>query len=340
MYNFSKETKENRKALFEFVASKKKLHASVIEKDFWVCILLDFLFNKSQYAQHMKFKGGTSLSKGYGLIERFSEDIDIVLSGVALSYPADYQSEDRSSREIEQFKKEIKAKNIDFLNQLKEEIEDKFCKEFAKGSIVKVNEESESIEFRYPAACATTKGILPFVKLEIGPLAEWDPSEIRTITPYVAEIREDLFKQKSTNVMTIKAIRTFWEKITILHKEANREDVKKASSRQSRHYYDVYRMAHNDVKTYAFQDVDLLIKDVDFVTKFYKQGWAKFDEITQGKVKLIPNNECLEFMKKDYETMKEMFFGEHPTFDEIIEYLKALENEINDIILKHLSVHH
>lgn len=121
--------------------------------------------------------------------------------------------------------------------------------------------------------------------------------------------------------MTIEAKRTFWEKITILHKEAKREDAKKASPRQSRHYYDIYRMAHTDVKKLAFQDVDLLIKDVDFVTKFYKQGWAKFDEIKQGKVKLIPNNECLEFMKKDYEAMKEMFFEEYPTFDEIIEYL-------------------
>ena len=113
------------------------------------------------------------------------------------------------------------------------------------------------------------------IRLEIGALAAWTPAEEKPITPYAAEQYGRLFKQPSTEILTVLPKRTFWEKVTILHREAYRPENSALPTRYSRHYYDLYCMANSPVKAEAFADLDLLDKVVRFKDKFYRCSWAK-----------------------------------------------------------------
>ena len=94
--------KENdRKALFQNTAAKMGLTNAIIEKDFWVCFMLDYLFHRCEWKNHIAFKGGTSLSKSYGLIERFSEDIDLILDWRVIGFCLDEPWEERSNTKQE-----------------------------------------------------------------------------------------------------------------------------------------------------------------------------------------------------------------------------------------------
>lgn len=171
--------------------------------------------------------------------------------------------------------------------------------------------------------------ILPVIRLEIGALAAWTPAAEKTITPYAAEQYGRLFKQPSTEILTVLPKRTFWEKVTILHREAYRPENSTVPTRYSRHYYDLYCMANSSVKTEAFADLDLLDKVVRFKDKFYRCSWAKYDEAKPGTMKLIPSEKNIKVLKDDYEHMKNMIYGEKPDFDLILNAVNQLENEIN-----------
>ena len=114
--------------------------------------------------------------------------------------------------------------------------------------------------------------------MEIGTLAAWTPAELVDIAPYAAEQYPQLFKQKDVAVLTVAPERTFWEKATILHHEANRPEHLPMPQRYSRHYYDLYCMAKSPVKGKAFAQLSLLQKVVDFKMKFYPRAWAHCPE--------------------------------------------------------------
>lgn len=96
MYDLAKLKDKDRELIFRNTANKKKVNEAIIEKDFWVVLVLDYLFNKSKYKDAFTFKGGTSLSKGYSLIRRFSEDVDLILDWTIFGIPEDEPYEERS----------------------------------------------------------------------------------------------------------------------------------------------------------------------------------------------------------------------------------------------------
>lgn len=119
-------------------------------------------------------------------------------------------------------------------------------------------------------------------------MAAWTPSEEIQIEPYASQYYPFVFSSLGTRIRTVKPERTFWEKITILHQEANRPESKPMKPRYFRHYYDIYRMLSTSVKESAFNHLDLLNKVVEFKKKFYPVNWAKYDEATPGTLKLLP----------------------------------------------------
>lgn len=127
----------------------------------------------------------------------------------------------------------------------------------------------------------------------------------------------------------IDAERTFWEKATILHHEANRPEPSTVPERYSRHYYDLFLMSQSDDKAKALADLQLLDDVVEFKKRFYPRGWAEYDKAKPGTLKLIPPDRILNTMRRDYAAMPEMIFGRQPSFDEIIGGLRNLEREIN-----------
>ncbi len=332
MYSIAKLPIEERRILFRNTSQKMGINEAIVEKDFWVCLTLDYFFHRCEFKDAFTFKGGTSLSKCYGLIKRFSEDIDLILDWRVLGYSINEPWEDRSNTKQDAFNKDANAKAEVFLREtllpiLRHDLSDII----GADAQLYINEtDPQTINFEYPRIFKTDS-ILQVIRLEIGALAAWTPAKAKTISPYVAEYYPQIFKLDSTEILTAAAERTFWEKVTILHHEANRPENLAMPKRYSRHYYDLYCIAHSENKENAFNDLALLQRVVEFKMKFYPRKWAKYDEAVPGTIKLVPPAYRFAKLKEDYEDMAEMIFGSYPDFEEIMNYIQLLENEINNL---------
>jgi hypothetical protein len=151
------------------------------------------------------------------------------------------------------------------------------------------------------------------------------------ISPYAAEQYGHLFKCPSTKIRTVTAERTFWEKVTILHREANRSIGKKFPARYSRHYYALWCMSKTDVCERAYRDIPLLETVVRFKSKFYRDNWAKYEDSKPPSMELLPSPLILECLVEDYKHMENMIFGDKPKFHEIIDSLQLMETQINQL---------
>ena len=322
--------KNDRSALFRNTADKTGMTAAVIEKDFWVCWMLDYLFHSCKWKEHIAFKGGTSLSKSYGLIERFSEDIDLILDWRVLGYGIDEPWEERSNTKQEAFNKEAGARTETFLNdEFIPTVLSDLEKELPEPVLCYIDEEDpQTVIFAYTRSFDDVS-VLPVIRLEIGALAAWTPAELKSITPYAAIEYPRLFSQPSTNILTVLPERTFWEKVTILHREAFRPESSVFPSRYSRHYYDLYCMAMSPVKDRALADTDLLARVVAFKDKFYRCPWARYDLAKRGTMRLMPPEYNIQKLRDDYAHMQNMIFGEKPEFEAILYEIEKLETEIN-----------
>lgn len=190
--------------------------------------------------------------------------------------------------------------------------------------------DKQTVIFAYPNLF-TNSATLQVIRLEIGALAAWTPARQAFIEPYASEYYPAVFEQIGTSVLTVAPERTFWEKATILHHEANRPKQLEMPGRYSRHYYDLYRMAGSPVKEAAFSRIDLLKKVVDFKMKFYPRTWAKYQEAVPGSLRLIPPEYRFAALEADYELMKDMLYGDVPTFGAVIDGIRELEKEIRDM---------
>ena len=332
MNRFLKLSGEEKREVFQAVSLSMGLRPDIVEKDFWVCFMLHHLFHDCKYKDAFVFKGGTSLSKAYHVIERFSEDIDIILDWRKIVPTDDNPWNDRSKTKQDQYNKLVNAKAAEFyasdlvpcLNSELEEI-------LGSGQWVAVDENDEMvINFYYPQLFEV-EYLRDKVRLEIGPLAEWLPSHVTDIQSFVSEKYPQLFDRKVTEILTIDVERTFWEKLTILHKMANFPVNKNLPPRYARHLYDVYCMMNSPVKEQAFARKELLEKDVIFKQKFYYAKSAHYETATLKEISLIPADHIMDAVKQDYAAMKNMIYGDYPGFETIIEQLKELEMEVHNL---------
>lgn len=324
MDKIAKLSGNERSELFQETAARKNMTPTIVEKDFWVCWVLGKIFSTPSISKKVMFKGGTSLSKVFGLIERFSEDIDLILDWNEITN--EDPMVERSKTKQATFNKEMIANSQSYLKKnLLPELE-KVLAPICKISVD--NEDANSLNITYPVAFSSDY-LRPEIKLEIGPLAIWVPNDKYEISSYAAQEFPALFKNPTCTVRAIRAERTFWEKATILHHEAHRLPDNPQPSRYSRHYYDLAMMAKADVKGLALADLKLLESVVESKIRFYPRSWANYELAKPGTLKLVPPDHLMISLKRDYGAMKDMIFGDYPTFDEIINLLSLLEKEIN-----------
>ena len=317
--------KEERAELFSVTADQKSLAAPAVEKDFWVCWILKQIFVDPDLANLVLFKGGTTLSKCFGLIERFSEDIDLILDWRVLTDEDPYA--DRSNTQQDRFNKQMEAM---VQNYIGDQLMAMVTKAVATHCEVTLHKErSHSIMLHYPRAFASDY-IKPVVELEFGAMSAMEPSGEFVITPYCAEVAPHLFDVTEVNVKAIEAKKTFWDKVTILHVEAHRSKDRPQPARYSRHYYDLYRMINSGVLEEAMADIALLKDVIAFKAKFYPQGWANYQGAAEGKFSLLPETSIKSTLKNDYAQMQEMIFGEYPSFDEILARIGEFEQQLNE----------
>ena len=329
MYQIVNESIFNRRLLFDETAKDMDISGPTVEKDFWVCFFLDILFHQSQDATRFCFKGGTSLSKGYHAIRRFSEDIDLILDWRLLGYSRDEPYDKRTNTQQEAFNDVVNGKTEEYLAtslmpNLKS-LTEKYVGESVRFYIEE--NDRQTICIVYPRLFRDSY-VIPEIRLEIGALAAWTPFTDTTIQPYAAERYPRQFKQAGTVIRTVQVKRTFWEKAVILHKEAHRVNGK-VPERYARHYYDLYMLSQTPTMDEALADVELLNTVASFNQKFYHSSWAQYDEATLEKITLVPMAETRARLAEDYHRMQDVLFGNKPSFDVIMEGLGKLESEMH-----------
>ncbi len=326
MNKFYLKSKDDLRVLITNTARKKNISEAVVEKDYWVTYFLDYLFNENKWKEYFTFKGGTSLSKCFGIIQRFSEDIDLILDWRVLGYDKLEPWLIRSNTKQDKFNKEINEKTERFL---KEDFLTELIKDFSQGDFeFEIDSlDPQTILFSYPKIFDSNY-LSQTIRLEIGSLAAWTPATNISIIPIIGDAYANIFKEK-TNIRTVSVERTFWEKATILHHEANRPESSKMPHRYARHYYDMYKIANSKYKDKAIKDKELLRKVTEFKMKFYPRKWAKYEDAMDSKLRLVPDKFRFLELENDYKAMSEMIYGEYPSFEEIIKILKELESEIN-----------
>lgn len=344
MDGVAKMPSKERADLFVAASDKRpRISAAIMEKDFWVCWILKHIFSSDQLPYHLIFKGGTSLSKIFSVIERFSEDVDLSFDRHELGFDTDRDPEKASSGK----------KQRALLNELQADckvlIRDKFVPSIiADCQIILGNaktgpdswdieidpEDQQTVLFRYPQSLSFQGIAVPaylrqVVRLELGARSDSWPANMRDITPYSAELFPKMFTASVFKVNTLEATRTFWEKATLLHAESHRNDPAPKKERLSRHYYDLYQLSKTNIATKALEQMDILQRVVDHKKVFFRSSWAHYETASPGSFHLVPSVERLTSLRADYVQMEAMIFGEYPKWEEIIDGLKKLEKRIN-----------
>ena len=318
-----KASSQERKNVFQTAAANMRIAPEMIEKDFWVCRSLQKMFQDETLRKILRFKGGTSLSKVFRLIQRFSEDVDLILDWRCVSDENPMLS--RSNTKQDTFNKAMQEKSGKFISgELRSMIASTMGDEC---SVVPDENDKHVLLLNYPVTF-TSSYIVPHIRLEVGPLAAWLPNKDFPVVPYIAETFPQL-RMKPISVPTILAERTFWEKVTILHQEHFRPEQLSVPMRYSRHYYDLFMMAQSACAEDAIQNMQLLEQVVDFKKKFYPRAWARYDLALPGTIELLPAEHSLRPLQADYLSMKNMIFGDYPRWEEIMETLAELQSKIN-----------
>lgn len=335
----------DRRDLFNEAASQRgDISAGVIEKDFWVCWALKHIFALGPSPAKLIFKGGTSLSKVYGVIERFSEDIDLSLSREDLGFVGERDPYKAASGKKEQaLIKEIVTRCQEVITaELLPKLHARFESVLGPGdtgtpwALSPDEKDPQTLYFTYPSgiesggAGAPNPYVRRIVLLELGARSDHWPAEEHPVRPYAAEVLPGQFKDPVCMVRTLSAERTFWEKATLLHAEAHKPLDRPSGDRLSRHYYDVAKLYRSNVGPKALAKRELLAKVVAHKRLFFRSGWAHYDSAAPGTFRLVPPTERFAALKADYRAMQEnMIFGESPSFEELMGILREVEGKLN-----------
>lgn len=338
-------SESDRRNLFLETAVRLGTPLRNVEKDFWVCFVLDLLFNgKLEDEPRLLFKGGTSLSKAHDLISRFSEDIDITVYREDIGHSCDVatmQSWGRNKRN--EYLDAIKTTcSAYILGDLKDRLSLQIQKELKAAGISMpalqvvidtADKDRQTLLVEYPSLEASGKDdyIESKVKIEAGAKSALDPSKLITITPYIGQ--EFIGGNLSVpNVNCIAPERTFWDKAVITHGlrawfEA-RGSLRNNGNRISRHYYDLHMLLNNAVGQHAIKDINLGKECALHASIFFFDKDSKQSVAAEGNFLIYPSDEMIPALRRDYEQMSTMIFGATPTFDEILETIRSASKQL------------
>jgi predicted nucleotidyltransferase component of viral defense system len=324
---------EQKRAIIEELHDKRGLLQVVIEKDEWVTVVLRALF-ALPYAEHLSFKGGTSLSKCWKVIERFSEDVDIAINREFLGFTgmlSKTQISDKLRRSACSFVRE--RLQFDLTNQLK--INGINPKDFsAKVNITPISTtDPEKIFIEYKSLFSDNLYIKPMVVLEISGRSMSEPVENVPIQSLLDEAFPDIpFVEKRFFVQAVVPQRTFLEKIMLLHEEFAKPTELLRTERMSRHLYDIVRMLDTPIAEKALNDINLYKSIVAHRRIFIGLKNFDYDTLLPDKINIIPPDNVISQWENDYKIMqKSMIYGVSLPFNKMIDKLKELNKRINNI---------
>lgn len=347
MDEFARLPADDRRAFIEEAANRRDLTPVIVEKDFWVCWTLRRLITAPGLRDQVTFKGGTSLSKAYGIIQRFSEDIDLTIRRTAplIEDVAPPMAEGIGTKERERRTKALKAAAQAYVEtiampKLIEAIEQE--RGTTEGWSVELDPEDkdrQTLLFNYPRTSGWGENwggswggeegagyIKPRIKLEYGARGEPEPFDDRAIVPYLAEEFPDELPNAGTLVPTLSILRTYWEKATILHSLHYKGKLRPGLSR---HYYDLLMLDRAGVTDEARAHPELLSAVVRNKSLMFADKAASYDTAVLGQLRLGPTEAMLQELASDYAAMADMFMITPPSLDEMLDGIAELERRLN-----------
>jgi hypothetical protein len=336
---FFNRTAADQATIIREAAARRGLPFVMVEKDFWVSWTLAVLFAHPDFGRQLVFKGGTSLSKVFGVIGRFSEDIDLSVSPDFLGISEAWVEEAISRNKRTERMKELEAACIQrvrerFLPELERITIEALGVRTGGGAWMKFevdeNTHSPVVLFHYPSNEPSGFEYLPrSVKMEFGSLTDQRPVGNHDIRPWVAEEFPAQLKDFSCSLVALELERTFWEKATILHSEYHRNSAVPVRPHFSRHYSDMAALARHAIADRAIERDDLRQRVADWKSRFFAASWAKYDEAKPGTFRLVPPEFRHAELERDYQDMQVMFLAKPPPFRDVLGIIQDLEKRIN-----------
>lgn len=338
-------SEDERKAMIQGVVAAKNIDEAAAEKDWWVTAILYALF-RTKVADYLLFKGGTSLSKGWNIIDRFSEDIDLALSrDFFLSEMKLACAGCASNTQIHNFRE--KAQDYLF-GEFKDDLIEQLVKlglnvlVLAENEIVEekdgrkkvAHDKDPSVFFiQYPSLYNSDAPYArPTVKIEISVLSMSEPYEMKRISSLIEQVYTD--EEVDSDIVhiikTVSPARTFLEKAFLLCEEYQKKDPR--TYRMSRHFYDLEKLSHTDYMRKALNNPSLYYDIVEHRKKFYHVGYVDYDKELPSNITIVPREELVQKYEEDYNDMRSSFiYGNALEFADLLKFLEALQKQFRNV---------
>ncbi|MHB1566104.1 MAG: nucleotidyl transferase AbiEii/AbiGii toxin family protein [Acidiferrobacter sp.] len=334
-YFFELSQDDQREAL-EQVRAETGRPTHLLEKDVWVVWTLRALF-ESPLAADLTFKGGTSLSKVYKIIDRFSEDVDLTYDirrliadwiGGDGDLPASRSQADKWTKAVRHRLPEWIAANV------KPIIETSLAHERLAAQVEIGGKDHDKLLLYYPALAQGTGYMRPVVALEFGGRATGEPHQV---LPVVCDMDGHLpgvsFPTASPLVMSVA--RTFWEKATAAHVYCAQGRIR--SERYARHWHDLAAIARSQhfagiITDRAVAAAVAQHKSFFFIEKDVGGAVIDYASAIQGFLKIVPESRAREALAADYEAMlgDEVMVGDALSFDQLMQACAEVEVRANE----------
>ena len=335
MANFLQLKPDDRREALDVAAARSGRPPHLLEKDVWVVWALDVLF-QSSFGKHLVFKGGTSLSKAFQIIRRFSEDIDITWDIRALAPELVGEGAEPLPQNPSQEKRWTKEIRKRLPLQITEQIVPAIHVALAAQNLeADLSQEGERLFIRYPALAAGTGYVRPEILLEFGARSTGEPSDVRTVVADAAEFLPGLVFP-TASPRTMRPERTFWEKAAAMHVYCA-QGAFRGGNRFSRHWHDITRLDAAGFVDAAIQDPELgravaRHKAVFFQEKGADGAIISYASAVSGQLQLIPSGEALRILETDYAQMIEdrlLPEDEADTFRRLLERCQEVQGKAN-----------
>ena len=330
---------EERKAMIQGVVEARQIDETAAEKDWWVTVVLYALFHTS-VSEYLLFKGGTSLSKGWDIINRFSEDIDLALSrefflnvkqlscaSCTSNTQIHHLRENGQDYLFGEFKDELMAKLAEMGLEVTVLTDNDITNE--NGELQKVSHDKDPsvLYVQYPSLYSSQAAYaIPTVKVEISVLSMSEPYEMRRISSLIEQTYkdEDVDSDLIQTIRTVSPARTFLEKSFLLCEEFQKDEPR--THRMTRHFYDLEKLMQTPYAETALKDSVLYHEIVEHRRKFYHVGYVDYDKLLPANIQIVPSEKLMPAYEADYNEMRESFiYGEALDFKELMEKITSLQ---------------
>ena len=322
---------EERREVIQRASVESGMPEDVLEKDIWLVWTLHRLFAIPDIPD-MAFKGGTALSKVFGAIERFSEDVDVSVNYKALlpelaevdlstlSRSAKKKASDRLRARLNELAHETIVPQLQ--SAAAELCGDGYC-EF------EIDDTGENIRLRYPSVAAKAGYLREGILIELGGRNPTEPNQPRLLETEISRFLPQ-FEWPIAQVTVLAPTRTFWEKATLIHIACNRPEGRIAD-RMFRHWYDLAKLAEHEIGTAALENIPLLERVVRHKEAFFAYADVGYEACLDGGMLLVPPAKLIDALHADYRGMvgQRMFGGALPEFDAVIQRIGDLQSAIN-----------